>query len=65
MVLQVNSVHVSPVDCNLLLTGSNDWTARLFDMRRIPSSVGSSSDSSSNGACMLSHTSGHKLPCRQ
>lgn len=44
-------MHVSPVDCNLLLTGSNDWTARLFDMRRIPGSVGSSSDSSgSNGA---------------
>ncbi|KAK9845886.1 hypothetical protein WJX81_005132 [Elliptochloris bilobata] len=34
---KVNSVHVHPVDCNLLLTGSNDWTARLADLRCLTS----------------------------
>lgn len=36
---QVNSVHVNPVDSNLLLTGSNDWTARLADLRCLTSAA--------------------------
>ncbi len=32
-------MHVHPVDGNLLLTGSNDWTARLTDLRRLTSSA--------------------------
>ena len=39
---KVNSVHVNPRNCNLLLTGSNDWTARLCDIRCMSSSVGPS-----------------------
>ena len=34
---QVNSVQAHPVDCNLLLSGSNDWTARLADLRCLTS----------------------------
>ena len=30
-------MHGHPVDCNLLLTGSNDWTARLTDLRCLTS----------------------------
>ncbi len=33
--LQVNSVHVNPVDSNLMVTSSNDWTVRLNDMRML------------------------------
>ena len=40
---KVTSVHVNPRDCNLLLTSSNDWTARLCDIRAMSSSVGPSS----------------------
>ena len=34
---QVNSVDVNSADPNLLLTGSNDWTARLTDLRCLTS----------------------------
>ncbi len=47
---QVNSVHVHPVDGNLLLTGSNDWTARLTDLRRLTSSA-SEPDAGAPGLC--------------
>ncbi|CAL8469557.1 g9098 [Coccomyxa elongata] len=48
---KVNTVHVNPVNCNLMMTGSNDWTARIFDIRNMPSSVGSSSShASGNGS---------------
>jgi DNA damage-binding protein 2 len=40
---KVTSVHVNPRNCNLLLTASNDWTARLCDIRAMSSSVGPSS----------------------
>ena len=33
--LQVNSVHVNPVDNNLVATASNDWTVRLHDVRKL------------------------------
>ena len=33
--LQVNSVHVNPVDSNLMVTSSNDWTVRLNDVRML------------------------------
>ncbi len=45
--MQVNTVHVNPMNCNLMMTGSNDWTARIFDIRNMPSSVGSSSSHAS------------------
>lgn len=32
---QVNSVHVSPMDPNLMATSSNDWTVRLTDLRML------------------------------
>ena len=32
-------MHVNPVDSNLLLTGSNDWTARLADLRCLTSAA--------------------------
>ena len=32
---QVNSVHVNPVDSNLVVTASNDWTVRLNDVRMV------------------------------
>ena len=35
---QINSVHCNPVDSNIFVTASNDWTMRLFDMRVLPSS---------------------------
>lgn len=35
--VQVNSVHCNPADPNLVVTASNDWTARLFDLRCLPS----------------------------
>lgn len=33
--MQVNSVHVNPVDSNLVVTASNDWTVRLNDVRMV------------------------------
>ena len=33
--MKVNSVHVNPVDSNLVVTASNDWTVRLNDVRMI------------------------------
>ena len=35
LLLQVNSVHVNPVDSNLMVTSSNDWTVRLNDVRML------------------------------
>ena len=35
VLLQVNSVHVNPVDTNLMVTSSNDWTVRLNDVRML------------------------------
>lgn len=32
---KVNSVHVNPVDTNLMVTSSNDWTVRLNDVRML------------------------------
>ena len=32
---QVNSVHISPTDSNLMATASNDWTVRLNDVRML------------------------------
>lgn len=32
---KVNSVHVNPVDSNLMVTSSNDWTVRLNDVRML------------------------------
>jgi hypothetical protein len=47
---QVNTVHVNPMNCNLMMTGSNDWTARIFDIRAMSSSVGGSSSNGNSGA---------------
>lgn len=33
--VQVNSVHVSPMDANVMATSSNDWTVRLNDVRML------------------------------
>ena len=38
-VLQVTSCHVNPVNSNLLMTSSNDWTAKIFDMRKMSTSI--------------------------
>ena len=35
--VQITSVHVNPVDCNLLLTASNDWEVKLCDLRMLHS----------------------------
>ena len=35
--MQITSVHVNPVDCNLLLTASNDWEVKLCDLRMLHS----------------------------
>ena len=35
LLLQVNSIHVNPVDANLIATCSNDWSVRLNDVRML------------------------------
>eukprot|EP00884_Botryococcus_braunii_P017509 jgi/Botrbrau1/4441/Bobra.0348s0029.2 len=40
---KVNTIHVNPLDQNLLLTAGNDWMARLFDLRVLVSSLPSAS----------------------
>ncbi|KAK9908379.1 hypothetical protein WJX75_006998 [Coccomyxa subellipsoidea] len=47
---KVNTVHVNPMNCNLMMTGSNDWTARIFDIRAMSSSVGGSSSNGNSGS---------------
>jgi len=53
---QVNSVHVHPVDGNLLLTGSNDWTARLTDLRRLTSAASGPDAGAPGFRCSLGST---------
>ncbi|KAK9810883.1 hypothetical protein WJX73_005316 [Symbiochloris irregularis] len=35
---KINTIDCNPADANLVVTASNDWTARLFDLRCLPSS---------------------------
>ncbi|KAL3157624.1 hypothetical protein ABBQ32_012072 [Trebouxia sp. C0010 RCD-2024] len=53
---KVNSVHVSPMDANLMATSSNDWTVRLTDLRMLGSapadSKGKGIASTSELACL-------------
>ncbi|KAK9811590.1 hypothetical protein WJX72_006636 [[Myrmecia] bisecta] len=46
---KVTSVHVNPADENVVLTGSNDWTARMSDIRCLSGSAASTSASASTG----------------
>lgn len=46
---KINSVHTHPMDRNLVLTASNDHTAQISDIRRLSTSVASSSGSSAGG----------------
>ena len=39
VVLQVTTCHVNPVNSNLLMTSSNDWTAKIFDIRHMSTAV--------------------------
>ena len=32
---QVNSVHVNPIDSNMMVSASNDWSVRLNDVRML------------------------------
>lgn len=41
--VQIVSVHVNPADSHLLLTASNDHTARITDMRCVSSQAAASS----------------------
>ncbi len=43
-------MQVNPADSNLVLTASNDHTARISDMRCLSNSLASSSDGGSSGA---------------
>ena len=47
--VQVNSVHVNPVDSNLMVTSSNDWTVRLNDVRML----GAAAADSKGMPCLL------------
>lgn len=42
LLLQVNSVHVNPVDSNLMVSSSNDWTVRLNDVRMLSAAASDS-----------------------
>mmetsp|Transcript_9398 Transcript_9398/g.28271 ORF Transcript_9398/g.28271 Transcript_9398/m.28271 type:complete len:589 (+) Transcript_9398:319-2085(+) len=44
--VKINSVHVHPLDGNLVLTGSNDHTARISDVRALSTALSSTSGSS-------------------
>ena len=41
---QVNSIQFSPMETDLMVSGSNDWTARLFDIRNLSSTSSSGRD---------------------
>ena len=62
---KVNSVHVNPTDCNLVMTGSNDWTARLCDIRNLSSSVGPSNAAGEPLPSLPAHAPGMSVapPC--
>ena len=58
--MQITSVHVNPVDCNLLLTASNDWEVKLCDLRMLHSlssavgtAAGPKSESTLQGLAIL------------
>ncbi|KAA6425236.1 MAG: DAMAGED DNA-BINDING 2 protein [Trebouxia sp. A1-2] len=48
---KVNSVHVNPVDSNLMVSSSNDWTVRLNDVRMLSAAA---SDSKGKGVAGVS-----------
>ena len=56
--LQVTSCHVNPVDSNMLMSSSNDWTAKIFDIRNMSTSV-----DKTNGEGMAASDVGIAIVC--
>ena len=52
-VAQIVSVHVNPADSHLLLTASNDHTARITDMRCVSSQAAASSSGAHSAAVLV------------
>lgn len=61
--LQVNSVQFSNLDQNLVVTASNDWTARMCDIRKLSSSTADAKSKSEHiHKQLFHHMHGLKIP---